>query len=64
MNEAILTFLILTVCTISVIVYILKFKPLNDNPDKILRSRLSAKVEAYDHLTYKLLTENRWSNPY
>jgi len=43
---------------------IIKFKPLNDNPDKILRSRLSAKVEAYDHLTYKLLTENRWSNPY
>ncbi len=43
---------------------IIKFKPLNDKPDKILRSRLSAKVEAYDHLTYKLLTENRWSNPY
>ena len=41
----------------------LDFKPVEDLSDELIQSRLATKAVAFDHLTYKLLTQNRWLSP-
>ena len=31
--------------------------------NEILKNELSEKIQAFDQLTYQLLTENRWAHP-
>ena len=42
---------------------VLDFQPLNAQSDEILKTQLASKAVAFDHLTYLLLTQNRWLSP-
>ena len=43
---------------------VLKFIPSQNTEDENLKNELSEKIQAFDQLTYQLLTENRWTNPF
>ena len=42
---------------------VLKFIPSQITEDENVKSKLAEKIQAFDQLTYQLLTENRWANP-
>ena len=42
---------------------ILDYKPVNEFSDELIQSQLASKAVAFDHLTYLLLTQNRWLSP-
>ena len=42
---------------------ILDFQPVDAFSDELIKSKLASKVVAFDHLTYTLLTQNRWLSP-
>mgnify|MGYP003312645988 CR=1 FL=1 len=42
---------------------ILDYKPVNAFSDELIQSQLASKAIAFDHLTYMLLTQNRWLSP-
>ena len=42
---------------------ILDFQSVNEFPDNFIKSDLASKAVAFDHLTYLLLTQNRWLSP-
>ena len=42
---------------------VLKFIPSKSTEDEYLKNELVEKIEAFDQLTYQLLTENRWAHP-
>ena len=42
---------------------VLDFQPLNARSDEFLKTQLASKAVAFDHLTYLLLTQNRWLSP-
>ena len=42
---------------------ILDFQPVEALSDELIQSRLASKAVAFDHLTYTLLTQNRWLSP-
>ena len=42
---------------------VLKFIPSQNNEDENLKKKLVEKIQAFDQLTYQLLTENRWAHP-
>ena len=42
---------------------ILDFHPVKPLSDELIQSRLASKAVAFDHLTYTLLTQNRWLSP-
>ena len=42
---------------------VLKFIPSQNTEDENLKNELSKKIQAFDQLTYQLLTEIRWKNP-
>ena len=42
---------------------ILDFQPVNTQSDEFLKTQLASKAIAFDHLTYLLLTQNRWISP-
>ena len=42
---------------------ILEFKPLKSQNDEKVKTKLELQSLAFDHLTYLLLTQNRWSSP-
>ena len=41
----------------------LEFQPVEALSDELIQSRLASKALAFDHLTYTLLTQNRWLSP-
>ncbi len=41
----------------------LDFQPVEALSDELIQSRLATKAVAFDHLTYTLLTQNRWLSP-
>jgi len=43
---------------------VLKFIPSQSTEDENLKNELVEKIQAFDQLTYQLLTENRWAHPY
>ena len=42
---------------------ILDFQPFQTDSNKFIKNDLASKAVAYDHLTYLLLTQNRWISP-
>ena len=42
---------------------ILDYQPVNELSDELIKSQLASKAVAFDHLTYLLLTQNRWLSP-
>ena len=42
---------------------VLKFIPSQNNEDENLKNELVEKIQAFDQLTYQLITENRWAHP-
>ena len=42
---------------------ILDYQPVDTLSDELIRSQLASKAVAFDHLTYLLLTQNRWLSP-
>ncbi len=42
---------------------ILDYQPVDTLSDKLTQSQLASKAIAFDHLTYMLLTQNRWLSP-
>ena len=42
---------------------VLKFIPSQSTEDENLKNELVEKIQAFDQLTYQLLTENRWAHP-
>ena len=42
---------------------IIDYKPVNAFSDELIQSQLASKAIAFDHLTYMLLTQNRWISP-
>jgi len=42
---------------------VLDFQPVNTQSDEFLKTQLASKAIAFDHLTYLLLTQNRWISP-
>ena len=42
---------------------ILDYQPVNKISDELIQSQLASKAVAFDHLTYLLLTQNRWLSP-
>ncbi len=42
---------------------VLEFKPLNHQTNDFVKIQLASKSLAFDHLTYLLLTQNRWLSP-
>jgi len=43
---------------------VLKFIPSQSIEDENLKNELVEKIQAFDQLTYQLLTDNRWTNPF
>ena len=43
---------------------VLKFIPSQSTEDENLKNELVEKIQAFDQLTYQLLTDNRWTNPF
>ena len=42
---------------------VLKFIPSQNTEDENLKNELAERIQAFDQLTYQLLTENRWAHP-
>ena len=42
---------------------ILDYQPVDALSDELIQSQLASKAVAFDHLTYLLLTQNRWLSP-
>ena len=42
---------------------ILDYHPVDKFSNKLTKSKLASKAIAFDHLTYLLLTQNRWLSP-
>ena len=42
---------------------ILEFKPLKNQTNEFVKTQLASKSLAFDHLTYLLLSQNRWLSP-
>jgi len=42
---------------------ILDYQPVNELSEELIQSQLASKAVAFDHLTYLLLTQNRWLSP-
>ena len=42
---------------------VLKFIPSQSTEDENVKNELAKKIQAFDQLTYQLLTENRWAHP-
>ena len=42
---------------------VLKFIPSQSTEDENVKNELVEKIQAFDQLTYQLLTENRWAHP-
>ena len=42
---------------------VLDFKPFQTESNEFTKNKLASKALAYDHLTYLLLTQNRWISP-
>ena len=42
---------------------VLKFIPSHSTEDENVKNELVEKIQAFDQLTYQLLTENRWAHP-
>ena len=42
---------------------VLEFQPVDALSDEFTKTKLASKAVAFDHLTYLLLTQNRWSSP-
>jgi len=42
---------------------ILDYQPVDSFSDELIQSQLASKAVAFDHLTYLLLTQNRWLSP-
>ena len=42
---------------------VLKFIPSQITEDENVKNELVEKIQAFDQLTYQLLTENRWAHP-
>ena len=43
---------------------VLKFIPSQNTEDENLKNELAERIQAFDQLTYQLLTDNRWTNPF
>ena len=43
---------------------VLKFIPSQSTEDENVKNELAEKIQAFDQLTYQLLTDNRWTNPF
>jgi len=42
---------------------VLEFQPVDALSDEFTKTKLASKAVAFDHLTYLLLTQNRWLSP-
>jgi len=42
---------------------VLEFQPVDAQSDEFTKTKLASKAVAFDHLTYLLLTQNRWLSP-